>query len=242
MTKIHALLTAAAVAATTAFVPVPIAETDPVTAGEFLQVSDEREPADDWNGGDNQSVGQALGQELTGAFIRLVDDVYTFRIAAAELPAIGGTPEVTRYGWSFTYNGAAFELDGKFTNYSRGVCDPTSGQCPPPRDPGLYPFFLRGNCTTNDANITSCEELAVYEATFDPAEGTIDIDVPAADLTDDAGVQPCDTIKGSASFLGGSVWAAPTALYTLSSFPNDQVTVRQAFQVPSDDPENAPCA
>jgi hypothetical protein len=69
-------------------------------------------------------------------------------------------PEATRYTWNLdvdptphlvTEDGSnpdlkSFDLDGKFTNFSRGACDPTAGTCPPPRNPGLQPFVLRGDC------------------------------------------------------------------------------------------------
>lgn len=235
MKKLAALL-GAALFASTAFAPAPA----PLSAPEpdedgFVKLSDEFETDDDWGGGgDNATIGETLGQELTGAYIRLADDVYTFRIELASLPAVGGTPEFTRYGWSFTYNGAAFELDGKFTNYSRGTCDPTSGQCPPPRDPGLAPFLLRGNCVT-EGNLTTCEELARVSAEFDAANATIDIPLPAELLAGEAGIQECDRIAGSGSFIGEPLWAAPTAFFTFSSFPYDGVFIEHDFVVPPAD-------
>ena len=194
------------------------------------------EVAGDWGGGGEAApLGSALGQDFVAAYLEYGDDVFTFTLGMTELPAIGGTPEATRYGWSFSYNGNAFELDGKFTNYSRGACDPTAGTCPPPRDPGIGYFALRGNCTTADgANVTLCEELGGVTAEFDPATGEIAIPVPAALLTDE--VRACDTITGDASFIGSSIWAAPSAFVTSSTMPFDDVTHQVPLIVPPADP------
>lgn len=235
MTKLHALL-AALLVATVGFAPAPVADPPAPDDEGFVMVSDSFEKDDDWGGGgDHAQIGAALGQELTGAYIRLADGVYTFRIELASLPPVGGTPEATRYGWSFTYNGAKFELDGKFTNYSRGACDPTSGQCPPPRDPGLAPFLLRGNCVT-EGSLTTCEELARVSAEFDAAAATIDVPLPAELLAGEVGVQDCDRIAGLGSFLGDPVWAAPTAFFTFTAFPHDAVFIEHDFVVPPADP------
>ena len=99
------------------------------------------------------------------------------------LPANGGVPEVSRYTWDLTVDGKFVELDGKWSNYSRGACDPTSGQCPPPRDPGLQPFIVRGDCTTDSttpSSVTTCKELGIVQAIFDPASKTISVPVPLA--------------------------------------------------------------
>ncbi|HEX2296247.1 MAG TPA: hypothetical protein VHN37_13185 [Actinomycetota bacterium] len=47
----------------------------------------------------------------------------------------------------FTVEGKHLELDGKFTNYSRGACDPAAGSCPPPVTPASSRFLVRGECT-----------------------------------------------------------------------------------------------
>lgn len=239
MRKRHALLATLLVTAL-GFAPAPSSETSHEDEG-FVQVNDpEFEGEGDWGDGSDEqaALGKALGQDLVGAYIRLDEGAagYTFRIAVASLPPIGGMPELTRYGWSFAYNGADFELDGKFTNFSRGACDPTSGQCPPPRNPGMAPFLLRGNCTTNDANVTTCEELGRIAAVFDPAAGTIDIPIPADLLAGEAGVQECDRITPAASFIGDPLWAAPSAFVTSSGFPHDGVYVEYPFVVPPADP------
>lgn len=194
----------------------------------------------DWGGGgNNAAVGDALGQDLEAAFIGYADDTFTFVIDLASLPPVGGTPEVTRYGWSFRYNDLELELDGKFSNYSRGTCDPTAGTCPPPRDPGLNQFLLRGNCyedTSLPMTLTLCEELANVQATFDPADGTITVPIPADALAPD-GVQACDEIVGLSSFIGQSVWSAPSAFVTNTAMPYDDALHYLPLVVPHADPE-----
>ena len=207
---------------------------DPAAAAataERVDVTGGYEQVGDWNNGQQAEVGDALGQDIEAAFIEYGEDTFTFTIDVTSLPAAGGVPEFTRYGWSFNYNDAEFELDGKFTNYSRGACDPTAGNCPPPRDPGIGYFALRGNCVTNEGNVTTCEELGGVNATFDPGDGTITIPVPADQLAPE-GVHACDSITGASSFLGQSVWAAPTAFVTSSAFPNDQALHFQPLVVP----------
>jgi hypothetical protein len=176
-------------------------------------------------------VGDALGQDLTQASMQLVDgETLNFIIGVNSLPALGGMPEVSRYGWNFAVDGESVELDGKFTNYSRGVCDPTSGQCPPPRDPGSAPFFVRGNCAVLEgSNVTTCEEIGVVQATFDASAGTITIPVPL----DLIGAKKGSKITPQASpVFGGTVEAAPSAFLTYGSFPADALTVTKTFVVP----------
>ncbi len=208
----------------------------PAASAERVDVTGGFEPAGDWNGGgDGQEIGSALGQDLEAAYIEYGDDTFTFTIDVTELLAVGGTPEATRYGWSFAYNGNEFELDGKFTNYSRGACDPTAGSCPPVRDPGVGYFSLRGNCAVAEGtNVTLCEELGGVTATFDPADGTIAIPLPAAALAPE-GVAACDAITGSASFIGQSVWSASSAFLTMSLFPFDDAMHFVPFVVPHAD-------
>ena len=188
--------------------------------------------ANDW--GSNvepgiQPLGQALGQELVEASIGMADkETVNFIIKTAFLPPSGGVPEVSRYVWSFTVDGDYRELDGKFTNYSRGACDPTSGQCPPPRDPGPQPFLLRGNCRTEQVII--CDELGVVHATFDAASSTITIPVPLEMM----GGKPGSKIGPGTSDGGysGSVFSVPTAFYSLGNFPHDGLLVLKTFKVP----------
>lgn len=176
-----------------------------------------------------QPLGQALGQELVSAAIGMADKkTVNFIIETAFLPPSGGTPEISRYVWSFTVDGEYRELDGKFTNYSRGACDPTSGQCPPPRDPGLYPFLVRGNCVTD--TVISCEELGVVQATFDAATSTITIPVPLEMIGGKPGSKLGPAI--SEGGYGGSVFSVPTAFYSIGNFPHDGLTVTKTFKVP----------
>ncbi|CAN5236022.1 hypothetical protein BH23ACT9_BH23ACT9_11830 [soil metagenome] len=108
------------------------------------------DPSGDWGGGGNAGlVGHALGQDLTKATIAMPNaDTVAFTMEVTFLPTgpnLSGMPEASRYTWDMLVDGEFVELDGKFTNYSRGACDPTSGQCDPaagrlPRDPGPAPF------------------------------------------------------------------------------------------------------
>lgn len=237
---------AALVGSTLAFAPVAVQSptTDPVdeeppgeevdespaTSAAPVDVTGGFEPTGDWGGGgDVGPVGAALGQDLEHAFVEYGEDTFTFTIHVTELPPIGGTPEVSRYVWDFTYSGTAFQLDGKFTNYTRGACDPTAGSCPPPRDPGIGFFALRGNCVT-EGSVTTCEELAGLTAAFDPEEATITIPV-AADLLAPDGVAACDEVGE------GVLTAQPAAFFSLSTGPQDNATAFLPLQVPHADPE-----
>lgn len=174
------------------------------------------------------AIGDALGQDLVSASIGMKNKkTVNFIIKLTSLPAIGGTPEVSRYSWNFAVNGKAFELDGKFTNFSRGVCDPTAGSCPPPRNPGLQPFFLRGKCTTVQ-NVTTCQELALLHAKFDAAKKTITIPVSLKLLK----ARPGSQIKGTAGTFGATITASPAAFLTSGSFPMDHLNTRKTFKVP----------
>lgn len=213
----------------------------PADSAERVDVTGGFEQVGDWNGGQQAEVGDALGQDIEAAFIEYADDTFTFTIDLVSLPPIGGTPEATRYGWSFRYNDLELELDGKFTNYSRGACDPTAGTCPPPRDPGMAPFLLRGNCAADDSlpiTLTLCEELANVSATFDTAEATITVPIPASALAPE-GVQACDEIAGIGSFIGNSVWSAPSAFITNTAMPFDDALHFVPLVVPHADPERS---
>lgn len=193
----------------------------------------------DWGGGgDAAAVGHALGQDLLSAGIGMpTSEAVDFVIGVSFLPSPGGVPEASRYTWNFDVDNKPFELDGKFTNYSRGACDPTSGQCPPPRDPGPAPFLLRGDCITGEGNVTLCRELGRVSADFDAAARTITVSVPTALL----GLEACSRITGGANLFGGSVSAVPSAFFSSSAAPLDVLDVRTPFQAPSADPA-APCA
>lgn len=179
-------------------------------------------------------------------------DTVNFDMVVSFLPSNGGIPELSRYTWDMlVFNtevvngkrqyvkpeGEFVELDGKWTNYTRGACDPTSGQCPPPRDPGQQPFFVRGNCTTNEQNITTCAEIAKVTGVFSPGTRTITVPVPASLLK----LGPCSVITGGPNIFGGSISAAPSAFFSSSGAPLDFMEVGGNFSLPSDDPVNDPC-
>lgn len=203
----------------------------PASADATVLVSED--DAGDWGaevGAELAPIGSALGQDLVSASLRpdFEAGLMHFIIGVTELPEIGGTPEATRYTWNFTVGTELAELDGKFTNYSRGTCDPTAGTCPPPRDPGLAPFALRGNCTTTES-VTLCEELALLHATFDTATDTIDIPVPIALLND---LSECGDISPGANLFGGFLSAAPSAFLTSGAMPMDMMDWYTASAVP----------
>jgi hypothetical protein len=186
--------------------------------------------AGDW-GADPQlaPVGDALGQDLVEASIGMADKTtVNFVIKLNSLPPSGGVPEVSRYTWDFSVDGEFTELDGKFTNYTRGACDPTAGSCPPPRDPGLQPFMLRGNCAANEANVTVCEEIGIVAAAFDAATSTITIPVPLELMNAKLGSK----IGPATNIFGGSVSASPAAFVSSSAAPLDTLTVLKTFTVP----------
>lgn len=192
------------------------------------------DPAGDWGANQDPNIGPAgdvLGQDLVGASIGMADaKTINFVIQLNALPPTGGMPEVTRYTWDFTVDGEERELDGKFTNYSRGTCDPTSGQCPPPRDPGLQPFLLRGECTqtaTPATTLTLCEELAKLQGIFDAAAGTITIPVPV----DALGAKPGSKITGAMGTFDSTISSAPAAFLTTSRFPMDGLITTKTFVV-----------
>lgn len=84
--------------------------------------------------------------------------------------------------------------------------------------------------------MTTCEELGEANATFDVYDATITIPIPADQLASD-GVRACDTITGSASFIGQSIWSAPSAFVTSSAFPYDDASHFVPLVVPHADPE-----
>ncbi|MEA2452303.1 MAG: hypothetical protein QOG04_1013 [Actinomycetota bacterium] len=182
-------------------------------------------------------VGDATGQDLVGAEIGMADaKTVNFVIKLNSLPPSGGIPEFVRYTWDFTVDGKARELDGKFTNYTRGACDPTSGQCDPatgklPRDPGLQPFLVRGECTqtpTAATTLTFCEELDVVQATFDAATASITIPVSLEAL----GAKPGSKIVGAIGTFSAMITASPAAFLTSSGFPMDGLITLKTFTVP----------
>ena len=202
----------------------------------------------DWGGGgDNAAVGHLLGQDLTSATIELAaPDRVDFTIGVSYLPSPGGVPEASRYTWDMhlvhfdaatnAYKDPKFlELDGKFTNYSRGACDPTASTCPPPRDPGQQPFVIRGNCVTSEQNVTTCQEIGLVKATFTPSAKTISIPVPTSLME----LAPCSAIMAGPNIFGGSVSASPSAFFSSSGAPLDFLEIADFVQVPTSD--GTPC-
>lgn len=189
------------------------------------------DPAGDWayEGDDSiNAIGDAMGQDLTEAAIGLDGDTLNFIITLNSLPPMGGMPEVTRYGWDMMVDGENVQLDGKFTNYSRGTCDPTSGQCPPPRDPGQAPFMVRGNCEVT-GNLTLCEELGIVEAIFDSAKATITVPVPLEMINAKKGSKITPSFG---AVFGGTIEVAPSAYFTYGAFPHDAMILTKTYTVP----------
>lgn len=193
--------------------------------------------AGDWGTNVDPTIapaGDALGQDLVEASIAMADKTtVNFIIKLNSLPPVGGVPEGSRYTWDMNVDGKFLELDGKFTNYSRGTCDPTSGQCDPtagamPRDPGLQPFMVRGECAPNEANVTVCKELGIVTATFDAAAGTITIPVSLELLGGKLGSK----IQPGVNLFGGSISATPSAFLTADAMPLDALVVTGTFVVP----------
>ena len=189
------------------------------------------DPADDFGANvaaEIAPVGDALGLEVIGASIGMKDKkTVNFIFELNSLPASGGLPEVARYQWAFTVNGTAYELDGKFSNYSRGACDPTSGQCPPPRDPGMQPFLVRGNCVSGTPAVT-CEEIGLVNATFDAGAATIAVPVPLSLVK----AKPGSVIGGGATSSGGSINTSASAYFSVNDGPEDVLTITKTFKVP----------
>jgi len=191
------------------------------------------DPAGDWGANVDPGlapIGDAFGMDLTGAEISYDGKNVNFVIKLNSLPPSGGAPELARYTWNFFVDKKALELDGKFTNYSRGACDPTAGSCPPPRDPGLQPFTVRGDCVENPTpatTITTCTEFAKVMAVFDAGAGTITIPVPA----DAIGAKKKSKIGPGVNIFGGSISAIPSAFLSSSGFPWDVLIISKTFKV-----------
>lgn len=219
-------LLAAVVTAALFLVPVAGAEEAPYAATVLVG----EDAAGDFGDADTAPIGAKLGMDLTSASIGMPTvDTVNFTIKVAELPANGGTPEVARYTWDMMVDGTFVELDGKWTNFSRGTCDPTAGTCPPPRNPGMQPFSVRGDCVTGEGNVTTCREIGLVNATFDAATASITIPVPAALIGADA----CSVITGGANLFGDNISAAPSAFFSSSAAPADTLLTEWDFTVPS---------
>ncbi len=175
-------------------------------------------------------IGEALGMDLVEAAIARADaKTLNFIIKVSGLPPTGGTPEVVRYVWTMTVDNELLQLDGKFTNFSRGTCDPTAGNCPPPRNPGMAPFQVRGNCTDNGGNVVTCEEIGLVNATFDTATGTITIPVPLDMLGAKKGTKIANGTQSGSGFTG--VWAIPNAWFSQASMPLDDLIPTKIYKV-----------
>jgi hypothetical protein len=186
-------------------------------------------------GGEAAQLGHQLGGDLVEARIRMPDaDHVEFQIQTTNLPSVGGTPEVIRYTWDmFVDSGDGpvdASLDGKFSNYTRGVCDPTAG-CNPaegrnPEDPGMRPFQWRGPVEVIPlaaTNFNARSNLATVAADFDTDEHTITVLLPVEmiNLLDGVEFGDCSTIAPGAGLNGGVVESRLAAWITMNSFPGD---------------------
>jgi len=192
------------------------------------------DPADDWGSNVDPTLapfGDALGQEVIEAAIEQKDKkTINFHMKVASLPPSGGVPEFTRYVWTMMVDDELLQLDGKFTNYSRGACDPTAGTCPPPRDPGQGAFSIRGNCTDNGGAAVTCEEIGSVTATFDTATATIVVPVPLKVLGAKPGSRIINGLQPGSNFQGVS--AMPSAFFSQGNLPFDELIVTKAYVVP----------
>ncbi|HET7483578.1 MAG TPA: hypothetical protein VFK89_12040 [Actinomycetota bacterium] len=173
-------------------------------------------------------LGAPLGQDLVSAAIGNDSKTVNFVIGVSSLPPTGGMPEFTRYTWELSVDGAYVELDGKYTNYSRGACDPTGNSCPPPRDPGQQPFIVRGDCASNGA-VVVCNELGIVKATFDSTTNTITIPVPLDMIHAHTGTKIAGNSQADSGFTGVS--AQPSAFYSHSSLPYDSLVPTKVYTV-----------
>ena len=190
--------------------------------------------ANDWGSNVDPQLaplGAQFGQEVVGAAIGTKDaKTLDFQIKLSSLPPTGGVPEFTRYVWTMTVDGDLLQLDGKFTNYSRGTCDPTAGTCPPPRDPGSAPFMVRGNCTDNGGAAVTCEEIGLVNGTFDAASGTVSVPVPLELLGAKPGSKISNGMQSGSNFQG--VWAISSAWASQGNMPLDEVIITKTYVVP----------
>ena len=213
-----------------------------LAAGSLLPASAAKKPkpsvvgkdsASDWGSNHDPGlapVGDLLGQELVQAAIAKKDaKTLNFVIKVKSLPPVGGIPEFTRYVWTMTVDGDLLQLDGKFTNYSRGTCDPTGGTCPPPRDPGQAPFMVRGNCSTNSDTAVTCDEIGLVHGTFDTATGTITVPVPLKLLGAKKGTEIANGTQPGSAFSG--VWAIPSAWVSQGDMPKDELIITKTYVV-----------
>jgi hypothetical protein len=175
-------------------------------------------------------LGEQLGQDLTKATIVRDKKNINFIIEVTALPPSGGVPEFSRYNWDFTVNGNAMQMSGAFTEYLRGTCNPTYNPtiCPPPRDPGTAPFFIRqGGCLLGPPP-GPCEEVAKVNGTFDATAGTITIPVPMKAIK----AKPGSKIGPGVSSYGPAIYSTPAAFVSNASLPHDTMVVGKFYKVP----------
>lgn len=187
----------------------------------------------DWGSNADPTVsplGDATGQDLVKGEIEATGDNINFIATVTGLPPSGGVPEFVRYVWTVTVDGEMIQLDGKFTNYTRGACDPTAGTCPPPRDPGSAPFLVRGNCTSNQGTAVTCEEIGLVNGTFDGGAGTISVEVPREMLGAKPGSKIAHGSQPDSGFQG--IWTIPSAFVSQGQMPLDELILTKVFTVP----------
>lgn len=192
--------------------------------------------ADDWGSTVDPTIapaGTLLGQELIEASIAMADTkTVNFIIKLNGLPPSGGLPEISRYSWDFTVDGDAFAMSGGFTDYLRGICYPAhTDSCPPPKDPGMQPFFIRqGPCTIGTGGLGECNLLGTVHATFDTATGTITVPVPLELIS----AKPGSKIgPGTNAVFGATIYSAPAAVTSNANGPHDTMVVTGTFVVAS---------
>lgn len=229
-TKFVALALAASVAAAFAMPSVATAakkKSGPVVVGT--------DSVGDFHGLDGDPafapLGDPLGADLVKTSIHKADNETLHFII--EVNSLETVPELIRYIWGITVDGEYAEFDGKYTNYSRGVCDPTSGQCPPPRDPGQQPFMVRANCgDAGTGNFTVCEEVGVVQATFDTTANTITIPVPMEMINAKPKSKITAGLSDFSGQAGGNVLAMMSAFVTQSNWPGDAMHTTKTYVVP----------
>ena len=201
-------------------------------AGPVVVATDD---AGDWGANVDPTIapaGDVLGQDLVEASIAMADaKTVNFIIKVTALPPSGGIPEFARFGWDFTVDGDAFAMSGAFTDYLRGACYPLhAGTCPPPRDPGQQPFFIRqGPCTIGADSLENCTLVATVKATFDAAAGTVTIPVPLAAIKGKPGSK---IGPGSNAAFGTTIYASPSAVISSANLPHDAMLGTGTFVVP----------
>jgi hypothetical protein len=199
-----------------------------------------KDPDNDWGSNVDPNIapaGDPLGQELVEASMGMADaKTVNFIIKVKSLPAPGGIPEVTRYGWDFSVDGSAMLISGAFTEFIRTMCYPLHSDpaCPPnvgdPQTAASQPFLVReGACTVGTGGVADCRVRAIVQSTFDPATGTITVPVPleALDAKPGSKIEPLT----NASF-GGTIYAAPATVVASPNAPHDTMLVTKTFVVP----------